>query len=286
MFIQFEKVWVSPGDDRKEDVQSPLSTDEIKTNILSLTKRGCDSLCIDGEEPTLVDNISEILEFANHQNIERIKIVTNARYFKNDELVREYFKKGVFFFEVPLFGHNAGLHDTVTKERGSFKETLKGVRLIKQNKIEKEMIYKPFVQINLMLNRINYKHLFRMVKLCLKLNVDKIKIFPSVSEVSFSHIVKSIKKSMDYCVKNNCWIVITDVPPCLMQGYEYFISEFYEDKSVFQRKQIAVCNRCIYQKVCSGINIEYLAEFGEKEFLPVINSNIDIKSLLEFVCLD
>ncbi|MCK5739660.1 radical SAM protein [bacterium] len=88
-----------------------------------------------GGEPTLHPDFYKITEYLNQKRISFI-VFTNGRWDKPDTLLR-HLKNLQYFdgFLISLHGPNAETHELFTQAPGSYRETLKNIKLAVENKI-------------------------------------------------------------------------------------------------------------------------------------------------------
>lgn len=117
----------------KIDKKKILNTQEWKNIIDRLIKYGCRDIQLIGGEPMVHKDFYEILEYAHKQGMKRIDVFTNATLI--DEKSIEIFKKTNASVRVSVYGHNAEVHEAITKQKGSFETNKKGLELLKENNI-------------------------------------------------------------------------------------------------------------------------------------------------------
>ncbi|MDP3143555.1 MAG: radical SAM protein [Candidatus Omnitrophota bacterium] len=150
-----------------------LTLSEIKDIILQLKGEGCLTLSFSGGEPFLRKDFPKILEFANQHNF-RIRILSNGLLI--DSKVVKFLKKisRIQFVQISLYGATSQMHDSITRVNGSFKKTMKTIRILDKHKV-------PF-RISAMSFNKNFPELFRMKKMGKKQGwkiIFDFQIFPS-----------------------------------------------------------------------------------------------------------
>jgi len=136
------------------EAPSAYSFAEIDSRIRRVPDAACaDGLQISGGEPTIHPRFFDILRSLRERVPRRkIYVLTNGRMFAYDDFAREALAFDGLVFEIPLLGHTARLHDRVTGARGSFAQTVAGVRnILKRKKKSQEL------EIRVVLVRQNYK---------------------------------------------------------------------------------------------------------------------------------
>lgn len=104
-----------------------LSTDQWKQAIDRLSDIGVFILTFTGGEPTLRDDLAELLHYAQTKGIVT-GLITNGRRLKDLAYVKTLEKAGLDFVQVTLESHKPLVHDAMTKAKGSWKETVQGIK--------------------------------------------------------------------------------------------------------------------------------------------------------------
>lgn len=108
--------------------QNELTTDEIKAIVDEARRMGCQRWAISGGEPMLRPDFPEIFEYITKRSIS-YSINTNGTMITPDiaELMRRKGRK-----MVAIYGANADTHDHITRNPGSFEDTMRGFELLKK----------------------------------------------------------------------------------------------------------------------------------------------------------
>lgn len=104
-----------------------LSTEQWKRVIDRVHEIGVFILTFTGGEPTLRDDLPELLQYTQSKGIVT-GLVTNGRKLKDLEYVKTLEKVGLDFVQVTLESHKAAIHDKMTGTKGSWKETVQGIK--------------------------------------------------------------------------------------------------------------------------------------------------------------
>ncbi len=104
-----------------------LSTAEWKEVIDRLSNIGIFILTFTGGEPTLRDDLPDLLAYAQNKGIVT-GLITNGRRLKDKAYVDTLEKSGLDFVQVTLESHKPAIHDKMTTLNGSWKETVTGIR--------------------------------------------------------------------------------------------------------------------------------------------------------------
>ncbi|MBL7148113.1 MAG: radical SAM protein [Nanoarchaeota archaeon] len=280
-------LFCSVGDKRKELIKT---TEDIELDILEAKKLGVDVLGLGGGEPTIRKDIFEIVNFAKKQGFPTIRIQTNGQMFAYDWFVDKIIEAGANFFRFSIHGHNAKLHDKQTRVPGSFDRAIKGINNLKKRGFS--------VEVDIVINKVNYKFLPQFIEYLLSLgvfkfgfiyqtyvgnvnkNIDKLAI--RISEVT-PYLKEALEIAKNYNVDKN---VIINIPFCLIEKYKKDTVEeagfntviFNPEKTIdldlnrFEDKiKTKGCKKCKYNNQCCGVWNDYAAIFGLGEIKPITN---------------
>jgi radical SAM protein with 4Fe4S-binding SPASM domain len=104
-----------------------LSTEQWKQVIDRLHQIGVFILTFTGGEPTLREDLPELLLYGQNKGLVT-GLITNGRKLKDKSYVEALEKTGLDFIQVTLESHKPEIHDMMTAKKGSWKETVAGIR--------------------------------------------------------------------------------------------------------------------------------------------------------------
>ena len=104
-----------------------LTTDEWKKVIDKLHSIGIFIFTFTGGEPTLREDLPELLRYSQEKGIVT-GLVTNGRRLKDGEYVNKLVEAGLDFVQITIESHKPSVHDTVTSVKGSWRETVEGIK--------------------------------------------------------------------------------------------------------------------------------------------------------------
>ena len=87
--------------------------------ISLLNEKDEDSVAFYGGEPTLRNDLLEIIRAAREKRYRRIKLLTNGRTLSDFQFIEQVINAGCSLFEIELWGSNPQLHDHLTQASGS-----------------------------------------------------------------------------------------------------------------------------------------------------------------------
>jgi MoaA/NifB/PqqE/SkfB family radical SAM enzyme len=266
------------------------SFEEIKKDIIE-SRKNCEGIVLTGGEVTIRSDFLEIVKLCKECDYKIIQIQTNGRMFCNLDFCKKTIEAGATEFSPALHGFCAEQHDKLTRAKGSFRQTIKGIINLKKLKMS--------IITNTVVVKENYKDLEKIANLFVRLKVDQFQ-FAFVhgignAKINFDTVVpnmtessKYIKKALDIGIKNNIRCMAEAVPFCLMKDYENQVSENYipktqirgrkhqntdnyENQRVMSGKmKFPQCEKCKKNDVCEGPWKEYPEHFGNDEFQPIL----------------
>lgn len=111
-----------------------LTTEQWKTVINKLSEIGVFILTFTGGEPTLREDLPELLQHAQANGMVT-GLITNGRKLKDKIYVTALEKAGLDFAQITLESHKPQVHDKMTNTKGSFAETVEGIKNTVQSQI-------------------------------------------------------------------------------------------------------------------------------------------------------
>jgi radical SAM protein with 4Fe4S-binding SPASM domain len=111
-----------------------LTTAQWKSVIDKLSEIGVFILTFTGGEPTLREDLPELLLYAQIKGMVT-GLITNGRKLKGKSYVDVLEKSGLDFVQVTLESHKPEVHDLMTSEVGSWSETVAGIKNAVQSQI-------------------------------------------------------------------------------------------------------------------------------------------------------
>lgn len=287
---------------------NPFNKDikQIKKDLLKAKSLGVERISLTGGEPTIRKDIFEIISLCKKLNFDIIQIQTNARMLSYRKFCKKLIKAGVNDFCISIHGHNAKIHDTITQVKGSFSETVKGIKNIM--KLAPDLRQEHIIA-NLVISKFNYRFLPEIIKFFHEIgfniieveyprimgnaerNVDKI---PTRTEAA-KYIRKASKKADELGVNV---LFVDDFPICLSEGFyknnayigyfnsqeELAMSDIGEvmDTEEKDKKHLPICKNCILKNICPGDWPEYPQFFDTKEYKPINKSYFE-KNIKKFI---
>lgn len=276
-----------------------LTTSKIKEVIDKHIKEGED-VTITGGEPTIRSDFFTICEYIKEKIKGRIILQTNGRAFKDVEFTKKAMNY-IDIFLIAFHSHNNIKHDMITRKKGSWEETVKGLKNIISFSKNIRSVYSQTV-----ISKLNIKNLVKTYDFLFQLGIRNMNLtFPhpngnaltnfDIVVPKYSEINSEIKKCLrEY---SSC-LHIEAIPRCYTHPYNI---HYYDEERMnsfgnsgydegIKNKHVSdynslilkdyrksdVCKLCIYNDKCPGVWKEYFDAY-EKE--------LDLIPVKEGVCL-
>ncbi|MDH5449140.1 MAG: radical SAM protein [Candidatus Bathyarchaeota archaeon] len=106
---------------------SELTTQQWREVIKKLEQIGVFIATFTGGEPTLREDLPELLKYAQETGIVT-GLITNGRRLQDKKYIESLENAGLDFIQITLESHKAVVHDKITGVKGSWKETVAGIK--------------------------------------------------------------------------------------------------------------------------------------------------------------
>jgi MoaA/NifB/PqqE/SkfB family radical SAM enzyme len=265
--------------------QKDKKTTQIKKEMDLAKRDGKGKISFLGGEFTIRPDAIEIISYAKKLGFEYIHITTNGRMFSYDSFAKKILSAGLTVANFSVYGPNAGVHDSLTRVKGSFNQTVSGLK--------NYLKYESRVAASITLVKGNYRHLLDTIKMLESMGLGLFHINGPIPEglakKNFSKVVPQYRifipyltQAVDYCKKNNMFVRVTNIPLCHFADYKEYLDEVCsqpisvmtddgkviteDEKRKMMKVKISKCKNCSHDSICEGVFKEYLKHYGDKEF--------------------
>ena len=139
-----------------------LTTNQWKQAIDKLQKIGVFILTFTGGEPTLREDLPELLAYSQNKGLVT-GLITNGRKLADKNYTKKLEKTGLDFIQITLESHKPKIHNLITKDQKSWKETTDAIKNLIPTKI--------YTTTNTTLNQHNKKDFLDTIDYIKKLGV-------------------------------------------------------------------------------------------------------------------
>lgn len=255
-------------------------------------------LTITGGEPTIRQDILEIISTASGCGFREILLQTNGRRLKDPEFTRALSLNEGLRLLISFHGHTPEIHEAATTIPGSFNETVEGMANALKAGLE--------VSTLTVITKANYRYLPEITSTLIEKGIRTLNFaFPMVcgrTEANFTDAVPSYTEAAPFVHEAFAIIErssstetpsIQDWPYCFAKGIEQYANEKnYPEETLIYVDGVYVneiserlkgkiknssCERCIYYQPCEGFQLAYSKQMGTDEFVPVTEQNTLVK---------
>lgn len=242
---------------------------------------------IGGGEPTIHPEFFDIISLVNSCGNE-YTLLTNGRAFASKSFFDRFISLGLdkrrLRIGTAIYGDTEELHDCMTKTKGSFKQTMLGL---------KKLIMSGFrVELRLIVTKKNYRDLSKIAELISKelsgverVSFINMKVTGEAYKnredllVPYSKSMSETKKAADILLENKIPLLFLHFPLCVLPRRYWVYTKgvtIQDNQIVFSKK----CDSCIEKDSCSGIWKSYYQVQSDSEFNPI---KINKKRTIAFV---
>jgi len=272
-----------------------LSTQQIKDIIYKEVKPG-ERIVITGGEPTIRKDFIEIIKYIKEETKSPIILQTNGRRFNDEEFTKESVKY-IDYYLIAIHSHNEFIHDAITDRKGSWAETIQGIKYLNKYKTN------SIINSQTVLSKMNVDNLLKtydFIHNVLGINAMNM-TFPHPNGNAFTNIdvvvpqYITIKKSIHQCFeKYGNLLYVEAIPLCYIhpyvnqvyysdgdrllsngnRGHDHAINDVaIEDYNKLIREEYRkpkTCEDCIYNKRCIGVWKEYYEKYKNNlDLIPI-----------------
>lgn len=271
-----------------------LSTEQCQAEIDAVARLKSSGIALSGGEPTIREDLPELVAYARSRGIRDIQLHTNGWGFVEHEGYAETLEAaGLTSAMISLHAHTADVFARVTSTRPEyFERTLTAIDLCRAAGVKTILSH--------VVNAYNYQGLPDWVRFVHErfpadspagpLEVFFFFVYPSVKGESHPDMYPRITEvepywyaALDEVDRLGLPIIVDSLagfPPCFMRGREHHskfsyardqVASFGDEANdhtlkVPEMRHAAGCEGCRWEDVCPGFWIDYFARFGEDEF--------------------
>ena len=263
----------------------------IAKNLIEFKKKGVEKIEISGADPIEYKGIIKLVRYIKRMGFKFIQLSTHGRKLSDEFFLSSLVAAGISKLRIPLYGTRPEIHDAITRAKGSFKETYKGIETLR-----KKM---PFVnlQISNLIMQDNKDDLIDFVRLMKKLKINNTYIsIPLISNedilphyIPYKNLGPYVKKVYKYAKKINYPLRFMEIPYCLFGCVDELINNislppdlgkycqppktfrtFTKDLPSYRfKKKISICYQCKCENFCDGFVANDIDKFGLGKIKPI-----------------
>jgi MoaA/NifB/PqqE/SkfB family radical SAM enzyme len=264
--------------------------EEVKRQILDGRRAEATRLILSGGEPTIHPDYVDFIKLGARAGYRKIQTVTNGRLFSYPEFLRRCLDAGLSEITFSLHGHNAKVHDALVGVKGAFEQEVDGLK----NAIADG---RPIVNVDIVINRANVKHLAEMLDTFIALGVrefDLLQVVPfgrAFTEgrdtlfYDLEEMRPYLLQALAYSKRPDLHMWLNRFPPQHLEGYEHLIQDPYklndevrgrkeefvrllDEGTALECRDPARCKYCYLEQLCDTLE-DVRAQTGAAAFSVV-----------------
>ncbi|MFH1531520.1 MAG: radical SAM protein [Pseudomonadota bacterium] len=286
-------VFCSDGGDR---VRIERPNPAVVRSLLE-QNRHHDVVCFSTHEPTLHPDLVSFVSWARELEFGTVSLITNGRTLARGGLMRQLAEAGLNDLHVSIHGHEAEIHDRITRRPGSFAQAVAGLDAA----LEIRGVHPVRVTAHSTISAFNLASLPQMIDFFGARGVDHYGInglfIEGLAVENFELLAvsyKSIAEVLSAALAGPCPSVsVSDIPPCQLNGRipdhamglreDFHVVTEGEPDAPAREEATSVersfgfgppCMGCVLRAICDGVADAYIARFGWGEFHPVTASDL------------
>ncbi|MFH2007324.1 MAG: radical SAM protein [bacterium] len=271
------------------------TAERIRSQVDDLLARGCDGLILTGGEPTLFEELPELISYATRRGAP-CRIITNGQRLAEGDLVDRLVDAGLRHLHVSLYSHRSDVQDMLTRNPGSWDRIQRTLTRLGAHPAGLT------VDLNVVINHYNADHLHRVARFV-------IRQLPFVRHLVFNNLDPSMNRTAEFPdTIPTLWELevsllralraleaagvtfrVERIPLCYMVEYAHVSTEtrkivkdeprlihFLDEKrlvcqherAAWERGKAPQCGGCRLDAICAGLD-SMDVHYSSKELYPV-----------------
>ncbi|MDD5565859.1 MAG: radical SAM protein [Candidatus Omnitrophica bacterium] len=260
------------------------------TPLIKKGRKRFSQVSIGGGEPTLWASLLPLIRYCKNLHF-NVQLHSNCRKMSDEAFALRIVKTGIDGITVPLHAHTSTIHDAITRRKGSFLETIRGIRNLQKCGFEN-------IHVMVVVQKLNYRILPVIAEFLCRKGIQTVSfdatVFTGAAVKNFNLIAVRISKAAAYLQRalsilshGNVEAYSTSFPFCVInRPYWRFLvntrnsfvitnlSQSVGNNSGYRCQGCGtslakVCASCKARLFCPGTWYTYYDFFGEKEFKPL-----------------
>jgi MoaA/NifB/PqqE/SkfB family radical SAM enzyme len=211
----------------KKEARRDLSTQEAKKWLLFFRKKGMEGVDFTGGEPTIRNDLAELISYARQIGYKTICIITNGLRLAEEAFLVKLIENGLNDILFSLHGPNREIHENLTRSPGSFDKLISAIQHAVKRGIK--------IRSNTVVNGVSYRYLSQTADLLYALGVRVVNfiLFNPIVEaqssdsdmnVEYAQAAPYLAGVIDKYKNTMEKITVRYIPFCMMPGYESYIT--------------------------------------------------------------
>jgi len=209
------------------------STEEIKAKLRYAKKHGIKDVDFSGGEPTIRRDLPDLVSYAKDLGFRYICVITNGIKLANKDYFEKLVECGLNDVLLSIEGHNAEIHDYLTRVTGSFDRINKAIVNAKEFGVK--------LRTNTTVTSVNYKYLPKLAEFLANKQPDAVNFilfndwcsaYKVIRDMAckYSDAAPYLREAIDILDSSVRKITVRYIPFCFMVGYEKYVCNLLQKK--------------------------------------------------------
>ncbi len=285
--------------DKQNQNGTVKSLNDIRKEMEQGKKEGAIKLILSGGDPTVHPKYLDIVKMGKDFGYKEIQTVTNGRMFYYKDFLKKAVKNGLTEITFSIHGHTKELYEKQSRVKDSFEQALGGL-------LNALSVPGLIVNIDIVINKINYKYLEDILRFFIKLGVaefDLLQVMPfGDAWENRKKVLFDIKRALPYLRKAFAlqkefpyiYLWTNRFPPAYLEGFEELIQhpvklydevrgrkEMFDDfleKDIMMRCYGEQCRYCFIKNFCQDlIYLKKNKKIKSKRFAYCLRNKYEFK---------
>lgn len=207
--------------------------DDVKEQILDGKRKGAERLILSGGEPTMHPSYVDFIKLGRLAGYKKVQTVTNGRLFSYPEFMKKCLDAGLDEITFSVHGPNARIHDALVGVKGAFEQEVRAIEMALADG-------RPIVNIDIVINRANVKHLTEMLDKFIAIGVreyDLLQVIPfgnaftegrDILFYDLAELRPYLVAAFEYSKRPDIHIWLNRFPVQHLEGFESLIQDPYK----------------------------------------------------------
>ena len=248
--------------DKKKKKNPTISELKNKINLALKNNPNDNSITFFGGDPLLSNIFFDLMHYVKKKKFKIIQVETNGRKLSDKKFAKKIINLGVTHLKISLYSLNCLVHDKITGQIGSFKESLEGLDNLINLGLQKNIV------INITLTNQNIEGVYYLIKKFTEKGIKKFQVNIVDSEKKSSLIplnkIISFVSTIRYDFIDKALIKTKGLPYCLIPEPEGLILKS-QSKNFIKTPD---CQNCKFFPDCNGLPKFYYSKKNLKQLIP------------------
>lgn len=286
-------------DSPDEGLESVDPAELLDKTLAEAEREGIRRIGVSGGEPTIYPGLLGFAKKLRDRGLS-ISVLTNGRALKDMDMLESLLDAGVDHFHISVHSDQESTHDAVTRAKGSFRETLRGLENIREARSKRSFE----LTVTHVMHQLNYQRLKEFAAFISEFKPYYVLLSYSIVHtvspdgmrsllVSLEDIMPRVLEACDIFQRLGQKVYIDNIPPCMMRGREKLCLDYQKTnhlniiglkmlgraetkryKAVHQsinsheRTYTDLCDACAIKPYCGGLLRTYADHFASPGVLP------------------